>query len=399
MARVPAYPSKPHSSGQARVKWRGEVIYLGKFGSAESYEKLGELLSKIGAALQAKEESPALNPRRLTVHQLCDAYRMHCKIYYANTRDERVLIGYSHRPLIEVCGVMLARDFGPLSLQKVRDRMLTMGKRKLWSRRFINKQCGRIRRMFKWAVAQELVKPSVYAGLMALSPLVKGKTTARETEPVKPVDPALIKAVLPFCNRHVATMIQVQHLAGMRSCELVQLRGELVDMTTHDGLWEFTLVEHKNGWRGQTQIIYLGENSQRLLAPFVKADPAERWFSPVDARNERHAARSAAAKAPISEEKKKRRRAVHPRRKPGSSYTTRTYRRHIERALAKLRKQQGTQAKFHPHQIRHLVASEIRKSDGAEAARVALGHARLSSTEIYAERDLSIARRIARERG
>jgi integrase len=54
---------------------------------------------------------------------------------------------------------------------------------------------------------------------------------------------------------------------------------------------------------------------------------------------------------------------------------------------------------WHPHQLRHTVATEIRKKYQSEAARVFLGHARLSVTEIYAERDLDLARRIAREMG
>ena len=50
-----------------------------------------------------------------------------------------------------------------------------------------NQRIGRIRRVFRWAVEQELVPPSVYQGLLAVRGLQRGRSKARETEPVKRV--------------------------------------------------------------------------------------------------------------------------------------------------------------------------------------------------------------------
>lgn len=397
MPRLPRYPSKAHSSGQARVKWAGEVHYLGKFGTTESYAKFGELMQKITASLTIKAtEQPVskLRKKTLTINQLCDAFRERNKSYYATNRDERVLIGYSHQPLITLYGPTLANEFGPLAFQKVRELMATLGKRDTWSRGYINSQCNRIKRMFRWAVSQELIKPEVLAALESVQGLIKGKTTARETKPVSVVDPELLAAVKPYCNRQVKAMLELQELTGMRSAELVQIRGELIDRKAERGLWVFELIHHKNGWRGSTQKYLLGKNAQALLKPFVKADPTEHWFSPADAKRELHDGR---ALKPEAERAKKR--VANPKRRPGASYTTRTYRRHIYRALVKLRTAQQRDDRFHPHQVRHTTGTEIRKLYGAEAARVALGHARLSTTELYAERDFELAKRIARERG
>lgn len=55
-----------------------------------------------------------------------------------------------------------ANEFGPLALKAVRQRMIDNG----WSRGYINKSIGRIRRCFKWAVENELVRPDMYHGLM-----------------------------------------------------------------------------------------------------------------------------------------------------------------------------------------------------------------------------------------
>ena len=42
---------------------------------------------------------------------------------------------------------------------------------------------------------------------------------------------------------------------------------------------------------------------------------------------------------------------------------------------------------WHPHQLRHNAATELRKEFGIEAARIILGHHSAAVTEIYAEKD------------
>jgi integrase len=49
--------------------------------------------------------------------------------------------------------------------------------------------------------------------------------------------------------------------------------------------------------------------------------------------------------------------------------------------------------------LRHSAATEIRKRYGLEAAAVVLGHARADVTQIYAERDQDLAKRIIAEVG
>lgn len=42
---------------------------------------------------------------------------------------------------------------------------------------------------------------------------------------------------------------------------------------------------------------------------------------------------------------------------------------------------------WHPHQLRHNAATNLRKEFGVEVARIILGHATAFTTEIYAEVD------------
>jgi integrase len=55
--------------------------------------------------------------------------------------------------------------------------------------------------------------------------------------------------------------------------------------------------------------------------------------------------------------------------------------------------------RWHPNQLRHTRATEIRRRYGLEAAQVLLGHAKADVTQVYAERDLSLAEHVAGEIG
>ena len=56
-------------------------------------------------------------------------------------------------------------------------------------------------------------------------------------------------------------------------------------------------------------------------------------------------------------------------------------------------------AHWHPNQLRHTAATEVRRRFGLEAAQVLLGHSKADVTQMYAERDDALAERVAREVG
>jgi integrase len=90
----------------------------------------------------------------------------------------------------------------------------------------------------------------------------------------------------------------------------------------------------------------------------------------------------------------KRQRTVKPQRVPAERYNRRSYRDAIVRACAKARV-----VPWAPLQLRHSAATAIRARYGVEAARVILGHSKVETSEIYAERDLIKAQQIMREIG
>ena len=222
--RVPSY-RRHKPTGQAVVTINGRDIYLGKWNSAASKDEYDRLIAEFLA-----------NGRRLqsdagtTVVEVLNAYRKFAENYYR--KDGRVTSEYgcileSLKIVRELYGRKIANDFGPLALKAVRQRMVDKG----WSRGHINKAIGRIRRCFKWAVENELVRRDLYHGLMAVSGLRKGRSEAREPDPVMPVDDATVQATLPHLTSVVAAMVRFQRITGCRPQDVCNLRPCDVDMS------------------------------------------------------------------------------------------------------------------------------------------------------------------------
>lgn len=55
--------------------------------------------------------------------------------------------------------------------------------------------------------------------------------------------------------------------------------------------------------------------------------------------------------------------------------------------------------RWHPHQLRHTYATQIRHARGIEVAKVMLGHQHLAVTEVYAEQNRAVALTVAAEVG
>jgi integrase len=207
----------------------------------------------------------------------------------------------------------------------------------------------------------------------------------------------------------------------MRACD--------IDTSGDDGTWTYTPATHKTAHHGHARPIILGPKARQILQPLLKPDMQAYVFSPADAVEAMRAKRRAARKTPLSCGNRAglnvRRR---PRRKPGLRYTVESYAHAIYQACDKAfpppellaRRKGETRAewkarltldekkalrawqkahRFHPHQLRHTAATRIRKQFTLDAAQVVLGHATVSSTQVYAKKNVEEARRVMAEVG
>jgi integrase len=420
------------ASDQAVVRLGGKDYYLGPWGSHTTrveYDRLvGEWLANGRRATGVGDAAAA----QTSVAEVMAAFWTYAQTYYRHAdgtpTKEIEAFKDSLRPLRRLYGHTPAAGFGPLALKAVRQVMIDAG----LCRSTINQRIGRIKHLFKWAVENELAPPSTFHGLDAVAGLRAGRSAARESEPIKPVPAALVDAVLPFVAAQVKAMIELQLLTGMRPGEIVIMRA--VDIDTTGKVWIYKPAAHKTRYLGHERTIMLGPRAQVIIKPFLKPDLSAYLFSPADADAHRRQRLHLARKTPMScgnvPGSNVRRR---PAKKPMDHYSVGSYSRAIKygcamahplpeplqpRVLengkretktawrARLTVEQRAQITawrnahdWHPHQLRHAAATQLRKTYGLEPAQVILGHKTLTVTQVYAERNVAAAMRIMSEVG
>ncbi len=247
--RIPKY-SLHKATGQARTVIRGKHFYLGAFGSPESREAYARLISEHSLAEKRSSGAPPPNSRfpDLTIAELLLRYLEFAQQYYrknGNPTKELVCMREAMGHIRALYDRLPAQEFGPLKLKAVRRHMIEQCG---LSRGVVNNRINRIKRIFKWAVSEELVPPSSYEGLRAVAGLKFGRSNARETKPIQPAQDDWVDAVLPYTSPQVGALIQLQRLTGMRPCEVVMMRPCDLDMSRD--VWLYTPADHKNRWRG-----------------------------------------------------------------------------------------------------------------------------------------------------
>ncbi len=401
--RIPSY-RRHKPSDQAVVTLSGQDFYLGKWNTKASRQEYDRLIAEWIASgrclLPAKVE--------LTVIELAAAYKRFAKTYYLpGPHGEKAYdrVRRAMKLLGDAYGPTRVMEFGPLAFKAFRSRL----EKPELSRSYVNMVCDIIRRAFKWGVGQELVPASVFHALQAVPGLRKGRSKARESEPVQPIDEATVDATLKHLSPVVADMVRLQRLTGMRPAEVCIVRP--CDVDTVGDVWRYVPASHKAEHHDRSRVVFIGPRGQYVLRPYLLRDHQAFCFSPAEVDQKRRREAHEDRKTPLScgnVPGSNRRRK--PKRAPGTRYTTSSYRRAIHNAADKaneaarqehgdVSKDQRIVPRWGPHRLRHTAATEIRRRFGLEAAQVALGHAAADVTQIYAERDQTLAAKVMKEVG
>jgi hypothetical protein len=152
---VPKY-RKHKRSGQAIVTLSGCDHYLGPHGTKASKLEYDRVITEWLAA--GRPSLPNTSKSDLTITELCAAYWRFAKQYYrkgGKGTSELDNVKYALRPLKELYGRTQVEDFGPLALKALQVRMIEDS----LSRGVINSRIGKIKRVFRWAVSEELAPP------------------------------------------------------------------------------------------------------------------------------------------------------------------------------------------------------------------------------------------------
>ena len=204
----------------------------------------------------------------------------------------------------------------------------------------------------------------------------------------------------------------------MRTCDIVA-DDPALPPSVRGMCWVYRPASHKTEHHERSRLILLGPHAQEILQPWLRPnDLTAHLFSPTEGRQWWLNKKRGSGKHPNQKDRRK----PGAKQPHGTMYTKTSYRHsiktgcelafgmpaHLRRIrkklkdgtpvpveeLTELRRQAREWRKqhcWHPHQLRHTAATKIRKAYGIEIARIILGHAHVSITEIYAERDLEAA--------
>lgn len=304
-----------------------------------------------------------------TVAEVAAAYQAHAEVYYRKGGKPTSQVGIIRttlRTLLEDFGDAPAAMFDAMALKAVRRRFVEKG----LSRVGVNRRASIITKMFRWAVSERMAPESTWTSCRSVEGLKRGRSEARETAPVGPVPAEHVEKVLPLLPRPVAAMVRLQLLTGMRPGEACGVRR--CDIDESAATWIYRPASHKTEHHGRGRVVPIGPQGQALLRGFFGDDPASYLFSPREWMRERFGREGTYA----------------------DRYNKDSYRNAVLRACSK-----AGIPPWHPNQLRHAYATDVRRRFGLEAAQVLLGHASADVTQIYAERDAGRAAAIAAEIG
>ncbi len=382
----PAYcHHKPTNQAYVRITrpdGTRETVYLGVYGTEESRAEYARVVNGRAADEPAPRiphvevkplpETIPAPARGVPVKEFVGRFMAHARTYYRLPSGEESFevrdFELSFRELLRHYAETPVEAIGKAELKAVRDDMVKAG----LSRKVVNQRIGRIKRAFMWGAEEGLVPDAVAVGLKIVRNLQRNRTEAKDHPDVVGQPVADVLAAAGQANPIVAGMMRLQLWTGMRPGEVVGLAPGEIDRS---GLpWIADLSDRfKMAYKGLKRVVYLGPKARELLAGLARwEEPEAPVFRPSDSAPDRP---SLAARY-------------------SASYSLDSYGQAIERAC----KRAGVEA-FSPNQIRHTHATAVRRLYGLEGAQVALGHENAAVTEIYAERDLELARRIAEEMG
>lgn len=339
------------ASGQAVIRVKGKVRYLGPYDSPQSRAAYDEAI----AEFVTEQDQPATSTA--TVNQLCLGYLKFAKTYYQQ----------DGRPTAEVSaiksmlkrfrrryGKLLTANVRPKHLEATIERMAAEGR----SRSYCNQGLGRLRRMFEWGCRKDLVSGSVLYSLSSVRGLRAGRSKAKEPRIVGPVDSVTIDSTLPHLPPVVADVIRVLHYTGARPSEIFGMRRGDIDRSKEP--WTFQPGRHKTSSKGKSRVVLFGPRARAVLLKYLVGPAGGLVFE----------------------------------RPEGGAFKRWNLHQFVQNACKKAKV-----GPWFPYQLRHSAGTTARKEADLEAAQVLLGHSRRSTTERYAEVDTSRGAAVAEKIG
>lgn len=252
--------------------------------------------------------------------------------------------------LVSIAGQESPRDLRAEHICACQQLMIGRG----MARRTINDYVGRIKTALTWAARppQRWIPAEVLADLKLAENLKPHRSKARESHGVRPVPWERVSETIAASDLELATLIELHWWTGARPSEVVNVRKS--EIRERDGLLVYSPQMHKSAWRGKERHIVIGPNGRAVLEPWSARVKRDRLF----------------------------------RFKSANGYF---------QAVRRINRQSQI-PHWCPAQIRHSYLTRVGHVD-LDGARAAAGHSKAATTEIYIERDISLAIDVQRRFG
>lgn len=374
-----------HSTGQARVVLGGKTYYCGVWGSPEAYARYAELLRQWKEnGEQPAQRAPHAAQAVLKIRDLTAQFLDHIDAtgrYQKNGKPtgQRAMFVNVIDSLTKFAGNIPMVRCTEATLVAWRDQLER--NRKI-TRRGINRKVTMMLQIFKWGRARGLVPKIVWADVAALEPLKRGEVGDRPEHgrPRRAVTVEEVEKVAAHCCPHVAALLRLQSLCGMRPGEALAMRWADIDKGTIDGdtsgAWLYVVPGGgKTAHHGHVTRYILPKAAQEVLEQFP-ATPLAPIFSPAAAMAERRRRRRAQRKSKLTPSQKAR--DANALRDYARQWGINEYRHHVLRACIS-----AGVAPFTPHEVRHGFVTWAANTLSLGAAAAAANHRNVTTTQRY----------------
>lgn len=339
-----------------------------------------------------------------TLGAMVDRYLDHARTYYRRSdgsptgeaNNQRSVLGRFLRRFGEGSGIET------ITRSEVRAWRNELAEEGL-TRTYINRCLRYAQAVFVWMDEEELLTPDQYTAVEAafrLPKLKPGRSKARESAPVEPVSDEILEAYVRVLPPVPKCVVQLLRLTGARIGELLSLRhGDITPDDDNPNLYWAIPTHHKSAHHGVSHRRWIPlspkcfdildrEGLWRPLLPAEPLFPSQLRPGRAVRRDSVYTAIKRAAETAFPPPGDLARRQLPAAKGSGTRKET------DAELAARLSPEQLDQRRrwikghcFHPHQIRHTVATKIRDHGSLDEGAALLGHKHISTTEIYAKLD------------
>lgn len=323
-----------------RIYWRGQFRQLpGRFQSPESLAEFHRLCSIVAAT---GDLPPVDTTQALTVAELVCRFLEHARRDYSKGSKEPLYLDYATRDLVAMFGPVPADSIRPAELRAVRAAMLSHVCRKT-----ANRRTTQIVRVFRWGVQEGIVAVSVWHAIQSVDAIQPGREGSTDYDRIGPVPDEHFDLVAAKVPKRIRDIMIVHRATGMRSGEILSMTPAQCDMTGDD--WLYFPRHHKTKNHEKDRIVGVPREVVPILLEHMPPAP-DRPFFPI---------------------------------KVNSYYNA------VKRACLKI----GIEP-WHPHQLRHTAATNVKAIVGEEAAATLLSVSNEKTAKVYARITAEAVRRI-----